>query len=80
MSAGGATVVQDEHDEQGRRRDRPEDIERLFRPWLDWSSAEEIRALLDVVVRELRARGYTITLDVRRPEAGPRPGDDEGRS
>jgi hypothetical protein len=45
-----------------------DDVYRIFKIWLELSSAEEITTLLDLVLAELRTRGYTVTCEVRPPE------------
>lgn len=47
-------------------RDR-DDVYRIFGLWLELSSGPEILILLDLVLAELRKRGYTATHEIRPP-------------
>lgn len=45
-----------------------EKLERTFGGWLRWSRTEEVLLLLDLVVSQLRQRGYTVTYTVQPPQ------------
>ncbi len=44
-----------------------EKVERVFGGWLRWSRASEVLALLELVVSQLRRRGFTVTLTIQPP-------------
>ncbi|MEK7220659.1 MAG: hypothetical protein AAB253_05635 [candidate division NC10 bacterium] len=44
-----------------------EEVERVFKLWLELSEDWEILALLELVERALRARGYSVRIQVEPP-------------
>lgn len=54
-------------------RARREEVERIFRLWLDLSEDQEILSLLELVEQALRQRGYTVRIEAHPPSPG-RPG------
>jgi len=44
-----------------------EEVERVFRLWLELSEDREILLLLELVERTLRDRGYTVRIQVEPP-------------
>jgi len=44
-----------------------EDIQRVFRTWLDLSSVQELLWLLELVEEALRCRGYPVQREEPRP-------------
>ena len=44
-----------------------EEVERVFRLWLELSEDQEILLLLELVERTLRERGYTVRIQVEAP-------------
>jgi len=47
-----------------------EKLERVFGGWLRWSRDAEVLGLLDLVVSQLRRRGFSVTLTVQPPQPG----------
>ena len=44
-----------------------EEVERVFKLWLELSEDQEILVLLELVERTLRDRGYTVRIQVEPP-------------
>ncbi len=44
-----------------------EEIERIFKLWLELSDDQDIFCLLELVERTLRQRGYTVRIEVQPP-------------
>lgn len=49
-----------------------EEVERVFRLWLELSEDGEIVALLELVERTLRERGYSVRIQLEPPPRGGR--------
>ncbi len=49
-----------------------EEVERVFKLWLELSEDWEIVALLELVERTLRARGYGVRIQLEPPPRGGR--------